>query len=95
MQFQQRRPHHPFGPYPKHQQPPYYPPHMFYQMPHMKPPHPYMNPGANAKPPLQNIIQQFQKEDGQIDIDKVLTTANQVGATVKQLSPILKLFKPN
>jgi hypothetical protein len=50
------------------------------------------NPGFPPQPWNQpnGIISYFQDENGQIDIDKMLSTFGQVADTVKQVSPLVK-----
>lgn len=43
-------------------------------------------------PPKANLMGQFQKEDGQLDLDKVLTTVGQLANTYHQVYPIIQQF---
>lgn len=62
----------------------------------MPPQHPPMPP----RPPLQgprpstrqNILNQFRDQDGNLDIDKITTTAQQVGKLYGQVSPLITRF---
>ena len=56
-------------------------------------PSPFMPPRPN-RPPIHHIIEHFKTEDGNVDFNKVLTTANQVSDTVKQVSPLIKQMSP-
>ncbi|MFD1361998.1 YppG family protein [Lentibacillus salinarum] len=41
-------------------------------------------------PQPNNLLYQFQDENGGLDIDKMLSTAGQVANTVQQISPMVK-----
>ncbi|QDP39141.1 YppG family protein [Radiobacillus deserti] len=71
-------------------------PYQFYQ----KPPQPnnwgnyfqqQPQQGQYGKPP-NPIMQYFQDENGQLDVDKMFSTFGQISSTVKQVSPIVKEF---
>ncbi|SFE35300.1 YppG-like protein [Lentibacillus persicus] len=49
-------------------------------------------PGISAPQPSPqaNLLKYFQNQDGQIDIEKMLSTAGQVVNTVQQVSPVVK-----
>lgn len=42
------------------------------------------------QPISANIMQQFQDDEGQIDINKMLSTVGQLANTVQQVSPVIK-----
>jgi len=41
---------------------------------------------------LRNVMSAFQTEDGNIDLDKIMGTANQINGIYKQVSPMLSKF---
>ena len=63
----------------------------------MPPPRPPMGP---PRPPMQrqrqpagqNILNHFRDSDGNLDIDKITTTAQQVGKLYGQVSPLITKF---
>ncbi|GGK04610.1 hypothetical protein GCM10007063_28670 [Lentibacillus kapialis] len=65
--------------------------------PLMPPPHPPMHP---SRPPMQrsphsagqNILNHFRDQEGNLDIDKITTTAQQVGKLYGQVSPLVTKF---
>lgn len=50
-------------------------------------------PNVPKQQPFQTIMNNFKKEDGQLDFDKMFGTVNQVSQTFKQISPLFALFK--
>lgn len=52
---------------------------------------PNMNPNGNPNP-NPGIISQFQDENGQISLDKMLNTVGQMANTYHQVQPIVKQF---
>lgn len=106
-------PHHPYqhpfhsNPYPHQQninqqhmnQQPYPPPYanMAHQKGQWQPPYQGMAP--KQKSFTKGLMGYFQDDEGQIDFDKVLNTAGQVGNTYQQFSPLVKgigsFFKGN
>ncbi|SFB04364.1 YppG-like protein [Lentibacillus halodurans] len=52
----------------------------------------YPQPGAiSSHPPLPNhLLYYFQDHNGELDLDKMLSTAGQVANTVQQISPMVK-----
>src|SRR5690625_5041923 len=46
----------------------------------------------NQQPMTANIMQQFQDAEGQVDINKMLSTVGQLANTVQQVSPMIKQF---
>src|SRR5699024_3694429 len=63
-----------------------------------QPPHQSMGAGQQ-KSLTKGIMGYFQNDEGQLDFDKVLNTAGQVGNTYQQVSPLVKgigsFFKGN
>ncbi|HLS10491.1 YppG family protein [Lentibacillus sp.] len=58
--------------------------------PPMRPPrHPMQGPRQSAG---QNILNQFRDSEGNLDIDKITTTAQQVGKLYDQVSPLITKF---
>src|SRR5690625_4705272 len=53
---------------------------------------PQQRPPFNGQPFTANIMQQFQDADGQVDINKMLSTVGQLANTVQQVSPMIKQF---
>lgn len=50
-------------------------------------------PNPNQGSPRPNsILTQFQNEDGQYDINKMISTVGQLAHTVQQVSPMIKQF---
>ncbi|QKY68847.1 YppG family protein [Lentibacillus sp. CBA3610] len=68
------------------------------QHPPMRPPRQPMHPPQvpmqrpRQQSPGQNILNQFRDTDGNIDIDKITTTAQQVGQLYGQVSPLITKF---
>ncbi|GAA0438522.1 hypothetical protein GCM10008983_14300 [Lentibacillus halophilus] len=63
----------------------------------MPPPQPFMNrPGPPMEqrpaPMKQQLINQFRDSEGNIDIDKITNTAQQVGKLYGQVSPLFTKF---
>ncbi|HLR62339.1 MAG TPA: YppG family protein [Lentibacillus sp.] len=58
--------------------------------PPMHPPRPPMQ--GNRHPAGQNILNQFRDQEGNLDIDKITTTAQQVGKLYGQVSPLITKF---
>ncbi|SDK30851.1 YppG family protein [Sediminibacillus albus] len=62
----------------------------------MKPPHPapwaphYPHGGPGGLQPVNGFIHYFQDKNGQVDIDKMLTTVGQMANTVQQVAPLFK-----
>ncbi|CDQ21513.1 YppG-like protein [Halobacillus karajensis] len=48
------------------------------------------NPSFNVGSMSKGVMNYFQNEDGQLDIDKMMSTTGQVVKTVKEVSPIVK-----
>lgn len=68
-----------------------------YQQPHMGDFTSYNQPQVqsfNEPPPKQmnNLLNQFQNNEGQIDVDKMLNTVGQLANTYHQVAPIIKQF---
>ncbi|MGM8215284.1 YppG family protein [Bacillaceae bacterium W0354] len=55
-----------------------------------RPPMPYSGPPSQKQ---TNLLSLFQDENGQLDIDKVMGTAQQVGKIYGQVSPLLSKLK--
>jgi len=68
-------------PYPMAQQPDYY---------HFQQPNPYFQQQAQQENPTAGILAQFQTAEGQMDIQKMLSTVGQLANTVQQVSPVIK-----
>lgn len=49
-------------------------------------------PQTNKPQTPGSILTQFQNEDGQVDINKMLSTVGQLVHTVQQVSPMIKQF---
>lgn len=49
---------------------------------------------GQQRPPIPSLLMHFQKEDGKLDFDKMFATAGHVTNTVKQISPLFKMFGP-
>ncbi|HLS20543.1 MAG TPA: YppG family protein [Bacillota bacterium] len=84
---QQQMPRPPFFPMPQHMLPIH-----FNQMPNQpfNYPPPYQQP---PRPPLSaSVLNQFQTDDGQIDINKTLATVGQLANTFQQVTPVIKQF---
>ncbi|MFD2761715.1 YppG family protein [Lentibacillus juripiscarius] len=66
-------------------------------MPPPRPPHPPMGrprpPMQQQSPVKQNLINQFRDSEGNLDIDKITHTAQQVGKLYSQVSPLFSKFK--
>ncbi|SFA85276.1 YppG-like protein [Lentibacillus halodurans] len=62
------------------------------------PPHPPVRQpgppmrGRQQQTPGKNILNQFRDSEGNLDIDKITTTAQQVGQLYGQVSPLLSKF---
>ncbi|RYG71442.1 hypothetical protein EU245_14155 [Lentibacillus lipolyticus] len=62
------------------------------------PPHPPMGrprppmPPQQQTPVKQNLINQFRDSEGNLDIDKITHTAQQVGKLYSQVSPLFTKF---
>lgn len=55
------------------------------------------NPGNNAAPPPKSngsngFLTYFQDKDGQVDLDKMLSTAGKFANTFQQIAPLVKQF---
>jgi len=48
--------------------------------------------GNNQNSNLRNVMSAFQTEDGNIDLEKIMGTANQINGIYKQVSPMLSKF---
>lgn len=59
-----------------------------FQFPHHKP---YQVAPVQKK---QNLLAQFKTADGNFDIDKITTTAQQVQGIYTQVSPMIKQVRP-
>lgn len=76
-------------------------PNPFRHWPHVPPPYPRQyNYGQNMAPHHSSIIDLFRKEDGTIDFEKIInhggniiSIVNQAKPLVKQMKPLLSLFK--
>ena len=91
-----QRPFDPFTTFPFHHQPYQQPPHNFVQQPpnfpmySMKQPpfQPFTPPGAQS--PFHSILSNFKTENGNLDLNKMMSTVGQISNTVNQVSPLLK-----
>ncbi|AIF45158.1 YppG family protein [Virgibacillus sp. SK37] len=82
--YGQEFPQSPFDMYAKPQQPPNWPSHMTGASPNM-----------NSAPGMQQgngLLHYFQDNEGQMDLDKMLSTVGQLANTYHQVSPIVKQF---
>ncbi|WP_404451193.1 YppG family protein [Virgibacillus necropolis] len=82
--------------------PPYKPtPYQYYAKP--KQPvnwHTFSQPNQNHnayhnqhnQPPAKSFLNHFQDKNGEVDVDKMLSTVGQVANTFKQVSPMIKQF---
>ncbi|WP_425339501.1 YppG family protein [Lentibacillus salicampi] len=60
------------------------------RQPPMRPPRqPVQGP---RRPAGQNILNHFRDSEGNVDIDKITTTAQQVGKLYGQVSPLITKF---
>src|SRR5699024_10314840 len=50
----------------------------------------YPQPQTSNRPP--GILSQFQDENGQVDVNKMLATVSQLANTVQQVTPMIKQF---
>ncbi|MFD1038377.1 YppG family protein [Virgibacillus byunsanensis] len=58
---------------------------------------PFIQAGSMYKPqqhiyPKNNLFAYFQDPNGQVDLDKMFSTAGQLANTVQQFSPVVKQF---
>ncbi|WP_164671043.1 YppG family protein [Virgibacillus doumboii] len=53
---------------------------------------PYFQSGGavNSSPAPNNLLHYFQDNNGEMDLDKVLTTVGQLANTFQQISPVVK-----
>lgn len=54
------------------------------------PPYQQMQTSQSQEVQNLNFMNQFKNEDGQMDMDKVLSTVGQLANTVQQVSPVIK-----
>lgn len=74
-------------------------PNPYRQWPHVPPPYPRYY-GRHMIQNRSSIIDQFRKEDGSLDFEKIvnhgghiISIVNQAKPLVKQMKPLLSLFK--
>ncbi|ENH96383.1 hypothetical protein J416_11085 [Gracilibacillus halophilus YIM-C55.5] len=86
-----------FGSFPYQQQYPMAPnqpmtPYQYFQKPVMPPPYQEMSnqfPPTSGKP-KHSVMGMFQNQNGELDVDKVFQTVNQMANTYHQVNPIIK-----
>lgn len=68
-------------------------PNPYRHWPHVPPPYP-RHYGQHMNPHLHSIIDQFRKEDGTFDYEKIVNHGGQIISIVNQAKPLVKQMKP-
>lgn len=68
----------PYSPMPALMQPPLFPAQAYSHKP--------------IQPPMNSLVSYFHDKDGNLDLNKMLSTVGQVSNTIKQVSPLFKQF---
>ncbi|GAB2555846.1 YppG family protein [Gracilibacillus alcaliphilus] len=65
-------------------------PFQYYQKPMMPNPYEGWKQTSSSPKPSNSMLQYFQDKNGEMDLDKVFHTVNQLANTYQQVSPLVK-----